>query len=435
MATFEVQVEGLTGLSITSTSSPTQNELTQFLTDGAKEIINILPQNLLELCSSEQTFTSTALGSEAEVMNTGKVSSVFRNDGEIDQPCRRIPERNKGRFSDPSDMSYATITDPVYYITDNKLNVLPEGGSCKYAEVQYPTVNYGDSSVGIISLTGVTATKANLAVFSYIAHGLSAGDTVLLSNFSEMTEVNGITSQISGSIISANTFRLEGIDSSNYSKAETTGGNVVKFGGFPDEAEYLIALYGALKTLQNKMSSKISDLPSEVPDPPSVFEIPTLPQDVDIDLSDVPDLPDFNEDVLVDFADAETHLANEDPELVASRLSIVAAKISDFNAKIQKATYDISIFQAELGKTLQKHQAETGHDLSLFQAEIGAEVSRYQQDLAKFDKDLANYGAKIQTHTMDYQWLQSQYTQIKSDYMTGLQMLTTGSIAGPPQQQ
>ena len=58
-----------------------------------------------------------------------------------------------------------------------------------------------------------------------------------------------------------------------------------------------------------------------------------------------------------------------------------------------------------------------------------------QQDLAKFDKDLANYGAKIQTHTMDYQWLQSQYSQIKSDYMTGLQMLTTGSIAGPPQQQ
>ena len=34
MATFEEQVEGLTGLSIDSGSSPTQGELTQFLKDG-----------------------------------------------------------------------------------------------------------------------------------------------------------------------------------------------------------------------------------------------------------------------------------------------------------------------------------------------------------------------------------------------------------------
>ena len=41
MATFEAQVEGLTSLSIDGSSAPTQTELTQFLTDGAKEIINI----------------------------------------------------------------------------------------------------------------------------------------------------------------------------------------------------------------------------------------------------------------------------------------------------------------------------------------------------------------------------------------------------------
>ena len=45
MATFEVQVEGLTSLDINGSSAPTQNELTQSLTDGAKEIINILPPN------------------------------------------------------------------------------------------------------------------------------------------------------------------------------------------------------------------------------------------------------------------------------------------------------------------------------------------------------------------------------------------------------
>lgn len=51
MATFEAQVEGLTSLSIDGSSSPNQTELTQFLTDGAKELINILPINLLHLCN------------------------------------------------------------------------------------------------------------------------------------------------------------------------------------------------------------------------------------------------------------------------------------------------------------------------------------------------------------------------------------------------
>ena len=36
MATFEAQVEGLTSLDISSSSSPNQTELTTFLTDGAK---------------------------------------------------------------------------------------------------------------------------------------------------------------------------------------------------------------------------------------------------------------------------------------------------------------------------------------------------------------------------------------------------------------
>ena len=38
MATFEAQVEGQTGLSIDGSSSPTQTELTQFLSDGAVEV-------------------------------------------------------------------------------------------------------------------------------------------------------------------------------------------------------------------------------------------------------------------------------------------------------------------------------------------------------------------------------------------------------------
>ena len=101
MATFEAQVEGLTSLDISSSSSPNQTELTTFLTDGAKELINLFPSNLLNLCASSQSFTSGS----ASTLNTGKVLRVFRSDGDIKQPCRPIAADYKGRYSDPDDMN------------------------------------------------------------------------------------------------------------------------------------------------------------------------------------------------------------------------------------------------------------------------------------------------------------------------------------------
>ena len=143
MATFEAQVEGLTSLSIGTT--PTQSELTQFLTNGAKEVINQLPGHLLPLCAASQSFTSGS----ADTLTTGKILNVFRSDGDINQPCRKIPAKQKGRVSDPEEMSYATITDPIYYIDNNELDVLPDGGSCTYSEVQYPAVSYTHEAISV----------------------------------------------------------------------------------------------------------------------------------------------------------------------------------------------------------------------------------------------------------------------------------------------
>jgi len=147
MATFEAQVEGLTSLSIDGSSAPTQAELTQFLTDGAAEVINAMPAPLKFLCATEDTFTSTAVGSEAETLESSSVLSVTRSDGTIDQPCREIPAVLRGKASDSDDMIAATATDPVYYIYNGKINALPASGSCKYLEVNNPTVAYSDSSI------------------------------------------------------------------------------------------------------------------------------------------------------------------------------------------------------------------------------------------------------------------------------------------------
>jgi|TARA_R110002126_G_scaffold216838_1_gene362819 hypothetical protein len=148
VATFEAQVEGLTSLSIDGSSAPTQTELTQFLTDGASEVITAMPSSLRYLCATEDTFTSAAIGSEPEDLVSGDVLQVVRSDGTINQPCRKINYRDAGRASDSDDMKAASATDPVYYIYNGKLNALPASGSCKYLEINRPAVAYGDSSVG-----------------------------------------------------------------------------------------------------------------------------------------------------------------------------------------------------------------------------------------------------------------------------------------------
>ena len=147
MATFEAQVEGLTGLSIDGSSAPTQTELTQFLTDGAKEVLNSLPRSRQEMFTTSNELNSssvslTLLGSE--------VFSVTRDDGTINQPCRKVPASLNGRIRDSGDMMAATSTDPAYYIVNNILSVVPEPSNSNNAHVQtlnYPSVSHAASTI------------------------------------------------------------------------------------------------------------------------------------------------------------------------------------------------------------------------------------------------------------------------------------------------
>jgi len=147
VATFEAQVEALTSLSIDGSSSPTQTELTQFLTDGAKEILTSLPDSKKALYTTSNDLNSssvsyTVLGSE--------IFSVTRDDGTINQPCRRIPAELNGRVRDTDDMMAATATDPVYYVINNVLVVVPEPSNSNNAQVNvlsYPSVAFGDSVI------------------------------------------------------------------------------------------------------------------------------------------------------------------------------------------------------------------------------------------------------------------------------------------------
>ena len=147
MATFEAQVEALTTISIDGSSNPNQTQLTQFLTDGAKEVLNALPINIQRKYGTTNTLNNS---STTLTLGTSKILSVTRYDGTIQQPARQVDPRLRGRISDSSEVIFATATDPAYYIHNGVVVIYPTPTATKTADVEtlnFPSVAYGDSAI------------------------------------------------------------------------------------------------------------------------------------------------------------------------------------------------------------------------------------------------------------------------------------------------
>ena len=143
--TFKNQVDALTGFAGTE-----DDALSDWLTAGAKEIVNLLPDNLLYKCE----FTSTLSNSPTSLTSLhsyGKILSVARNDGVRSFACRYTSYTDSLEQDDPDNMfHYATKRDPIYYIFQNDLFVRPIPTSSENALVRYvlfPSVGYGDATI------------------------------------------------------------------------------------------------------------------------------------------------------------------------------------------------------------------------------------------------------------------------------------------------
>jgi len=109
----------------------------QFATDAAKEIINVLP---IEMLWSMSTTTSDNNGAGAEITSS-RILSVSRN-GYL---AIEIPCSNKARYASDSGSIYeATVQSPVYYKKGGEVFVLPpkSGTGADVEHVSYPTITF-----------------------------------------------------------------------------------------------------------------------------------------------------------------------------------------------------------------------------------------------------------------------------------------------------
>ena len=149
MATFKVQIEDLIG------AVGDDDALTQWLTDGVKEVTNILPPNLKEKCMTETTLSNSPETMDLDgVGNVLYVTRLSANSGGKRLPCRQVPISYADSANDSTSLHYASVTDPVYFISSSNdaviLSVLPTPTADQTAIVYhlgYASVAYGDSLI------------------------------------------------------------------------------------------------------------------------------------------------------------------------------------------------------------------------------------------------------------------------------------------------
>ena len=134
MANFDTQIQALAG-------TATQSEMDEWMGEGIKEIINVLPAKLKSKCAA-MTVLSNATPMDLD--GKGEVFHVTRENSNSGYHigCREINPIYGGSADDATSLHYATSTDSVYWIEsdtggDPKLFVKPTPTASQPARVHY----------------------------------------------------------------------------------------------------------------------------------------------------------------------------------------------------------------------------------------------------------------------------------------------------------
>ena len=148
MAVFKTQIQDIIG------DFDDDVAINQFLTDGAKELINMMPPSLKEKCTTETTLNNSSttmdMDGVGEILYVNRLSA---DSGGSRIPCRKVLSMYGELSNDANSLYKASVTDPVYWILSSGdtaiLNVIPTPTANQTAvvyHVSYPSVTGSDDS-------------------------------------------------------------------------------------------------------------------------------------------------------------------------------------------------------------------------------------------------------------------------------------------------
>ena len=161
---FAAKIHALSGVnadssSDTETGDDFDESAAQWMTDAAREVINILPPLLKEKCTTETTLNNSAttmdMDGVGEILYVNRLSA---DSGGSRIPCRKVPSMYGELSNDSNSLYKASATAPVYWILSSSdatiLNVIPTPTANQTAivyHVGYPTFTAGDTGTYDVS--------------------------------------------------------------------------------------------------------------------------------------------------------------------------------------------------------------------------------------------------------------------------------------------
>lgn len=130
MATFEERIEDYVG-AISDTTF-----LSDVLTAGAKEIVNLLPERKLRDYTVDLTDPGTGVAITGHRFLSANVSG---------RGTTEISSNLKAAVIDADSIHYATVKYPVHYFENGEVFIKPSGGTA--VAMAYPTVLYSASTI------------------------------------------------------------------------------------------------------------------------------------------------------------------------------------------------------------------------------------------------------------------------------------------------
>tara|TARA_B100000131_G_C18111517_1_gene609761 strand:+ start:307 stop:2142 length:1836 start_codon:yes stop_codon:yes gene_type:complete len=385
MATFQVQVEDLTG-SIGDTTA-----ISSWLQDGCKEVINFIPQTRLEEVASTTVFENT-IDVEGK-----KVLGVLRKDAGNSSyltPCRKVAPTKKGIIQDSSNMEYATTSDPAYWMDGDTLQVFPTSASTNdmslvHISLDFSAVTYDDSSITNFP------DEAEPAVVLYAARN---GIQRLMNDVNVSLSALSISSTVP---VAPTLSTVSYSDATNADATATAVGDITV--GSVSKADISGDVPSYTKPTLSLSSVAISDLSisASAPSVPSIATVTyadasnqsafaedmstvtfgTVPSEINVSGS----APTFTPPVLtVDTSQFETFLeTDEDSELAQIQLGRLNNEISEYQARLSES-------QAQFNKENSIYQTEFQEAISKFQADQQKVLEQARIDLAKAQQDSQN---------------------------------------------
>ena len=431
--TFKNRVDALTGFGSTE-----DNALSDWLTAGARAVLNVLPFNKLERVASNENFTNS-LDVEGK-----KILSVLRKDANNSNrymSCRKLLPTQMGTVHDSSYMEYATTSDPAYILHNDVLNTFPESVASNDSRAVYInsaiTVAHGDGASGISNFPD----EAEHAVVLY------ASRNALQRLMNNMNAIGALTVSVSApsapSLATVSYSNATNADASATAVGAITVATVAKADISGDVPAYTAPkVGGATEELTATITSGTIGTDADFQDFSDWFEVLAhmIEDEEDTELAQA-QLGKINSYVSSYQSAMQNQLNVFNKENVRYQANVQAEAQkhnSDLQKAITQAQLDAADAQQEAQQATQVDLANKAQDqvLALQNAaetmaaaiqnnddllqKFNAEISKYASQV---NDEVQEYGANLQKDTAKYQWYTQQYQIVDAQYKEELETL------------